>query len=65
MERKSIELIVRESGHTYETLSEEIGVTPQAICEIVKGRTRGATARYALARALNRRPDDLWPRAAA
>jgi PAS domain S-box-containing protein len=61
MQRERIKRIVRESGHTYQSLAEEIGVSPQAISEIVSGRTRGNTARYAVAVALGVTVEDLWP----
>jgi PAS domain S-box-containing protein len=61
MQRERIKRIVRESGHTYHSLAEEIGVSPQAISEIVSGRTRGNTARYAVAVALGVTVEDLWP----
>jgi PAS domain S-box-containing protein len=61
MQREHIKRIIRESGHTYQSLAEEIGVSPQAISEIVSGRTRGNTARYAVAVALGVTVEDLWP----
>lgn len=47
-------------GETYKSLGNEIGITTQAVSEIVNGRTTGATARYALARALRKWPEDFW-----
>jgi len=52
---------IRRSGKTNAELAVELGVTRQAITEIVKGRTRGAMARYALASALGLTVADLWP----
>lgn len=54
-----IRAAIRESGETYRTLGEKIGISPAAVCEIVKGRTKGATPRYALAMALGRSVDEL------
>lgn len=56
-----IKQIIRKQGHTYQSLGDEIGISPQAISEIVNGRTKGATARYALSAALGFEVDDLWP----
>lgn len=56
-----IKQIIKKQGHTYQSLGDEIGISPQAISEIVNGRTKGATARYALAAALDRNVGDLWP----
>lgn len=56
-----IKEIIGRKGHTYVSLAEEIGITPQAVSEIVNGRTKGSTARYALAKALGLEVRDLWP----
>lgn len=56
-----IKALIKERGHTYQSLGNEIGISPQAVSEIVNGRTTGATARYALAKALGREVEDLWP----
>lgn len=56
-----IKELIRQSGHTYKSLGSEIGITAQAVSEIVNGRTKGGTARYALARALGVQVSDLWP----
>lgn len=56
-----IKRIIKREGFTYESLGNEIGISPQAISEIVNGRTKGATARYSVAKALGREVEDLWP----
>lgn len=56
-----IKQIIKQQGHTYQSLGDEIGISPQAISEIVNGRTKGATARYALSAALGLDVDELWP----
>lgn len=56
-----IKRIIKEQGYTYESLGNEIGISPQAVSEIVNGRTKGATARYSLAKALGYEVEDLWP----
>lgn len=61
MDRNELKALIRERGFTYQTLADEIGITFQAVGEIVAGRTTSATARYALARALGSRVEDLWP----
>lgn len=60
-----IKELIRKRGHTYESLGAVIGISAQAVSEIVNGRTKGATARYAIARALDVRPEDLWPAGAS
>lgn len=50
-----------EKGHTYRSIGQEIGISPQAVSEIVNGRTEGATARYALAAALGLVVGEIWP----
>lgn len=49
-----------ELGWSYARLAREIGITTQAISEIINGRTTGATARYSVARALGGWPEDFW-----
>ena len=56
-----IKRIIKDQGYTYESLGNEIGISPQAVSEIVNGRTKGATARYSLAKALGHEVEDLWP----
>lgn len=53
--------LIRERFGTYEKLAQEIGVTTAAIGEIVAGRSKGATARYAVASALGVTVAELWP----
>jgi transcriptional regulator with XRE-family HTH domain len=55
-----VKRLIRDRGHTYESLAAEIGVTPQAIYAMVHGNTKGATARYALAKALGLNVADLF-----
>lgn len=59
------EIAFEESGETYRSVGERIGVSPAAVCEIIKGRTRGATARFSVAAALGKPVSDLWPEDAA
>lgn len=59
-----IKRLVREQGHTYQSLADEIGVSRQAIWAIIHGSASGATGRYALAAALGVEVVDLWPGAA-
>ena len=58
---EQIKDLIKEQGYTYESLGDEIGISPQAVSEIVNGRTKGATARYALAKALDHEVEELWP----
>lgn len=54
------DLITQRFG-SYEKLGEEIGITAQGVGEIVAGRSRGATGRYAVARAVGSTVAELWP----
>lgn len=56
-----IKQLIREKGYTYESLGAEIGITAQGISEIVRGKSQGATGRYAIASALGVRVVELWP----
>lgn len=58
--KKKIRGVMKAQGWTYESLGREIGITAQAVCEIVNGRTRGGTSRYAVAAALGSHPRDFW-----
>lgn len=60
MAANKIKVLIHARGHTYESLAAEIGITPQAVSEIVNGRTKGSTARYAVAKALGVDVVDLW-----
>lgn len=62
MECNDIKALLKERGLTYERLGEEIGVSAQAISEVVNGRTTSSTARYAFAKALGLEVDDIWPK---
>lgn len=53
--------LIRERFRTYEKLGEEIGISAQGVAEIVAGRSKGATGRYAVAAALGVTVAELWP----
>lgn len=53
--------LIRERFGTYEKLGEEIGISAQGVAEIVAGRSKGATGRYAVASALGVTVAELWP----
>lgn len=65
MDRENLKALIRERGFTYESLGAEIGITPQAVSEIVAGRTTSSTARYSIAAALGVDVADIWPARAA
>lgn len=60
-EADKIKAILKERRLRYSDIAGEIGVTEQAVSDIVLGKTRKATARYAFAKALGLGVDDLWP----
>lgn len=53
--------LIRERFGTYEKLGQEIGISAQGVSEIVAGRSKGATGRYAVAAALGVTVAELWP----
>lgn len=61
MDSKEIKALLQSMGLTYEAMGREIGVTAQAISEIVNGRTTSSTARYSFAKALGLDVADIWP----
>jgi transcriptional regulator with XRE-family HTH domain len=59
------ELIERKYG-TYEALGREIGITKQAVSNVVNGRATSPTTRYAISAALGVDADLIeWPAAKA
>ena len=61
MERKALKELIRAKGKTQQQLADEIGVTIQAIAEVVAGRSKGAAIRYSIAKALGLEVEDIWP----
>lgn len=61
MERNELKRLIRGRGFTYQQLADEIGVSVQAIAEIVAGRTTGSAQRYSVAKALGLDVADIWP----
>lgn len=53
--------LIRERFGTQEKLAEEIGISAAAVSQIVSGASRGATGRYAVAKAVGSTVDELWP----
>lgn len=58
--KQRIRDLLAENGWTYRHLAAEIGISQQAVSEVINGRTTGATARYSVARALGAYPEDIW-----
>ncbi len=61
MDHNKLKGMIKEKYGSYEKLGDEIGVSLQAISEIVSGRSRGATGRYAVAKALGLEVEEIWP----
>ncbi len=57
--RQNAKLVREECGFT--PLSVRIGVTRQAVHQIINEETTGATARFAIASALGVSVRDMWP----
>ncbi len=50
-----------KSGLTLADLARHIGVSHSAVSMIVSGRSRSARIEQAVADALDRKPQDIWP----
>jgi transcriptional regulator with XRE-family HTH domain len=61
MEAEAIKRLIKDQGHTYRSLGEVIGMSAQGVSEIVNGRTKSKTSRFALACALGVSLTFLWP----
>lgn len=61
MDATRIKKILEDKGLSQVEVAAEIGVTPQAVNEIISGRTVSRTARYAFAKAIGMSVDELWP----
>jgi DNA-binding XRE family transcriptional regulator len=61
MTRQQIKDLIDRRGFTVVSLAEEIGISRQSVHDIIAGRTRGASARYAFAAALRVPVADIWP----
>ena len=59
--KQDIKAAIRAAGFTYDSLGKELGITAQGIAEVVAGRTKSETTRYAIAAAIGKKKDDLWP----
>ncbi len=63
MDKEQLRDLITQQYGGYEGLANEIGVSPQAISEVVNGRTVGASSRYSVAKALGLTVADIWPEA--
>lgn len=59
--KRRLRTVIVERFGGYEGLADEIGISHQAVSDVVNGHTVGATARYAVAAALGCRVSDFWP----
>lgn len=62
MDANEIKALLESKGLSQSQVAARIGVTPQAVHEIVMGRTVSATARFAFAMAIGEDPENIWPR---
>lgn len=59
--KRNLRGLIADYG-TYEELGKEIGVTRQAISNVVNGRSQSVPLKYSIAAALGRSVDDIeWP----
>lgn len=61
MDASEIKELLEDKGLTQAQVAARIGVTPQAVHEIIVGRTTSRTARFAFAAAIGEDPDTIWP----
>lgn len=62
MTATEIKRLLEDKGLSQVGVAATIGVTPQAVHEIIVGRTTSRTARFAFAAAIGEDPDTIWPR---
>lgn len=60
--KQRIRELMEEQRHSYSTIADEIGITPQAVSDIVNGKTTSSTARFSVATVLGVEVEDLWPK---
>lgn len=61
MASKDIKALIKERGLTYAEIGAQIGVTAQAISNVVNGTGRGKPLRWAIATVLGVEVVELWP----
>lgn len=61
LRRRALRAAIIEQYGDYQRVGAEIGISHQAVSDVVNGHTVGATARYSLAKAVGRHPRDFWP----
>ena len=61
MEANEIKALLAKKGLTQKDVADRIGVTGQAVHEIIMGRTTSRTARFAFAMAIDEDPETIWP----
>lgn len=64
MDANAIKALLEEKGLTQAEVAGRIGVTPQAVHEIIMGRTTSRTARFAFASAIGEEVEAIWPQPA-
>ena len=62
MDANEIRALLESKGLTQADVAAKIGITTQAVHEVVMGRTTSATARFAFAMAIGEDPEAIWPR---
>lgn len=61
MESNEIKALMRERGLTYAAIGAEIGVTAQAVWNVVNGTSGGRPLKFAVAKVLGVDVAKLWP----
>jgi transcriptional regulator with XRE-family HTH domain len=62
LDANEIKALLDSKGLTQVEVAARIGVTPQAVHEIIMGRTTSNTARFAFAMAIGEDVEAIWPR---
>lgn len=62
MSPDEIRELIRVRGMTQVDIARRINITAGSVNDIIQGRTRSATARFALAMVLGVDPEAIWPR---
>jgi transcriptional regulator with XRE-family HTH domain len=54
--------LLASKGLTQANIARRIGISRASVNDIISGKSKGATGRFAFAAAIGEDPDRLWPR---
>lgn len=61
MEPLEIKILLLRAGVTQSSIAKKIGVTPPFVNQIIKGQRPTGRVRRAIAEAVGKRVEELWP----